>query len=53
MYLKHREVSKDDHWEVSVLKHAKSTQSRKVIEALEIKKNQPTLNIDKGITIVI
>jgi hypothetical protein len=52
MFLAHPEISSVDNWEIEILGKEKNTQHRKVIEALEIQKHKPTLNIDKGVSVI-
>jgi hypothetical protein len=49
----HPNINDNNHWKIEILNREKITQRRKVIEALEIKKHKPTLNMDKGISIIV
>ena len=53
MFLFHPTINSNDHWKIEILNTEKNIQDRKVVEALEIKKHVPTLNADKGISLVI
>lgn len=57
IYAEHRDaitvVNNEANWKVEILKRSIETQNRKVMEAIEIAHNKPTLNKDSGLKLII